>query len=60
MYTVQIIDQDPSKMHLFYRDLRDVGCLFFSACLLGRGLPQRYSGSPVWAELPCPLKGVVE
>ena len=29
MYRVQIIDHDPSKMHLFYRDLRDVGLLFF-------------------------------
>ena len=30
MPRAQIIDQDPSNVHLFYRDLRDVGFLIFS------------------------------
>jgi len=34
MYIVQIIDHNPSKIHLFYRDIRVAG-LLFSACLLG-------------------------
>ena len=38
MSRAQIIDQDPGSVPLFYRDLRDVGLLDFSACLLGEGL----------------------
>ena len=37
MHRTQIIDQDPGSAHLFYRDLRDVGFLDISACLLGEG-----------------------
>ena len=55
MYRVQIIDQNPSKMHLFSWDLRVAGLLFSQPVFCGRGLPRCYSGNPVWAELPCPL-----
>ena len=34
---VQIIDQDPGSVLLFYRDLRDVGFLIFQAAFWGRG-----------------------
>jgi len=54
---VQIIDHSPSKRHLFYRDFRVVGLLFSQPVFWGRGLLHYYSGSPVWAELPCPLWG---
>lgn len=54
MYRVQIIDHNPSKMHLFSRDLRVGGLLFSQPVFWGRDLPCCYSGSPVWAELPCP------
>ena len=38
MYRVQIIDHNPSKMLLFYRDLRAVGLLFFQPVFWGRVL----------------------
>ena len=58
MYRVQIIDQNPSKMHLFSWDLRVAGLLFSQPVFWGRGLPRCYSGNPVWAELPCaPVAG---
>ena len=37
MYRAQIIDQDPSNVRLFYRDLRDVGFLFFQSAFCGGG-----------------------
>jgi len=55
MYRVQIIDHNPSKMHLFSRDLRVAGLLFSQPVFWGRGLPRCYLGNPVWAELPFPL-----
>lgn len=36
MHRIQSIDPNPSKMHLFYRDLKDVS-LVLPACLLGEG-----------------------
>ena len=55
MHRAQIIDQDPGTVYLFHRDLRDVGFLIFQPAFWGKGLPQRYSGDPVWVELPHPL-----
>ena len=52
-----IIDQDPGSVHLFYRDLRDVGFLIFQPAFWGWGLLRQYSGNPVWVESPCPLRG---
>ena len=57
MYTVQIIDQDPSKMHLFYRDLRDVGFLFFQAALLGEGPATQILKQPCLGRVALPLGG---
>ena len=57
MPRAQIIDQDPGRAPLFYKDLRVVGFLIFQPAFWGRGLPRRYSGNPVWVESPCPLRG---
>ena len=57
MPRAQVIDQDTGGVHLFYRDLRDVGFLIFQPAFWGRGLPHQYSGNPVWVESPCPLQG---
>ena len=57
MPRAQIIDQEPDSVHLVYRDLRDVGFLIFQPAFLGRGLPRRYSGNPVWVESLCPSRG---
>ena len=35
MYRAQIIDQDPSNVHLFYKDVRDVGFLIFQPVFWG-------------------------
>jgi len=40
----------------FYRDLRVVLLLFFQPVFWGRACCG-FSGTPAWAELPCPLSG---
>ena len=37
MHRAQVIDQDPSTVHLFFRDVRDVGFLIFQPAFWGKG-----------------------
>ena len=54
---VQIIDQDPCSVQLFYRDLSDVGFLIFQPAFWGRDLPCRYSGNCLGRVSMSPARG---
>ena len=58
MYRTQIIDQDPGGVHLFQKDLRDVGFLIFQPAFSGEGPAALILRLPCLGRVaPSPVRG---